>query len=378
MITKYFHSPWLFILSLTAALLCSCQDQTSTLEKYQHALNSHHSISYHTHIKIWSSIKTDTINEDDEIALEKLPGDTLLNGRVWISNQYGEKYYNGTTVYYHNKDSAATDEYLLSEGGIYNILGNISARAILFDFLDTAGAAYKRCDSNVSTINGATEIDTFFVKNEDGSASVVVYTFLNGAAMPAKISWTKKINDVIARRELTLTHVSFDQDIAKIWASHGAGKLPVVVRHPAPAPQPLSVGAQTIPIDGTNAETGVKERTINDKLVVLDFWFIGCKPCMDAMPHLIALRKKYPASKVAIYGINASDTNRDGVQAFMKKEGVNYPVLLCAPDILNRYAVHAFPTFYVLDKSGKVILSEMGYDDAGFDERVSKIIDKHL
>ncbi|HEV2899537.1 MAG TPA: TlpA disulfide reductase family protein, partial [Pseudaminobacter sp.] len=43
------------------------------------------------------------------------------------------------------------------------------------------------------------------------------------------------------------------------------------------------------------------------KVYIVEFWATWCRPCVDAMPHLIQLQKKYRESGVEIIGVAASE-----------------------------------------------------------------------
>ena len=59
--------------------------------------------------------------------------------------------------------------------------------------------------------------------------------------------------------------------------------------------------------------TGLDGRPISlaklrGRVVVIDFWYLACPPCLAAMPTLSALQRKFDTSKVMIVGINVSDS----------------------------------------------------------------------
>jgi peroxiredoxin len=99
---------------------------------------------------------------------------------------------------------------------------------------------------------------------------------------------------------------------------------------------------------------------------------------MDAIPHLINLRKKYPTDKVEIIGVDASDNSIEGIQKLIKEKSINYTIISSPLEVIKKYSVSVFPTVYLLDKSGVIIHSEMGFGESDFEKRISDIVDKHL
>lgn len=66
--------------------------------------------------------------------------------------------------------------------------------------------------------------------------------------------------------------------------------------------------------------------TFNDKPLIIDFWFIGCTPCMELVPHLDSLQKANPRKFNILL---ATFENRNAVLAFTKKNPVfrKFPII---------------------------------------------------
>ena len=357
------------------------KNSPSEFDLYLANINKHHSISYNAILRTWSSVRVDTNIVKEVIVLEKVPSDTMLGGKVFLSNKYFEKYYDGIDVYEHPKDSNYIQKTLLSEQGIYTILGNSSALGILFDFIDSSSWVFNKSYASTNTLNGRWVTDTFFVKKPNSdSQTEVTYCFKRNSKFPYKISWSAKSKGVTSVRELYISNVKFDEGITNYEKQMMGKGYKIEIKHPTAPPQPLAIGTKPEQIVGkvVQTEKPLTEADLHGKLVLLDFWFIGCKGCMDAMPHLINLRNKYPDSKVEIIGVDVSDKSIEGVRKFINDRGINYTVLLASDTMLAKYSVNFFPTLYVLDKSGAIIHSEIGFNEKEFDEKISKLIDSNL
>jgi peroxiredoxin len=112
------------------------------------------------------------------------------------------------------------------------------------------------------------------------------------------------------------------------------------------------------------------------KVVLLDFYFIGCIPCMQAIKPLNNLHKKYRNQNVVIASITERDSKKS-VLAFEKNYHIKYPGYVNAADVVKSYHVEGFPTFYFIDKEGKIANVIDGYSD-GFEGKVTSIIDNLL
>lgn len=119
-----------------------------------------------------------------------------------------------------------------------------------------------------------------------------------------------------------------------------------------------------------NKDKSISLSDLKGKVILLDFWIKNCGPCIQSVPHLNELKKKYKSKDVEIISINSYDSKED-VNWFYKKYKIDYTVLLNGKGVAAKYGVNAFPTFFIIDKTGKII-----YSKAGFNESVQAEVEK--
>lgn len=133
----------------------------------------------------------------------------------------------------------------------------------------------------------------------------------------------------------------------------------------APIPQMLAemTAAPDFQYQTLNNETKSLS-DLNGRVVILDFWYLGCQPCIQAIPDLIELQSKYKGNGVEIIGLNPFDfteKQRPLLEQSVEKLGCNYPIATIPTTVLEAYKVKSYPTTYVIDKKGRIRFSSYGY-----------------
>lgn len=118
---------------------------------------------------------------------------------------------------------------------------------------------------------------------------------------------------------------------------------------------------------------------LKGKIVLIDFWGTWCTPCTLAMPDIQKLQDHYKNNpNVVIIGISAAERDKEASVKFFNKKGYNYTLIPNGDDIAKSiYKVKEYPSLYILNKQGKIISAEKGFEPDSF-ERWKEIIDKQL
>jgi peroxiredoxin len=98
--------------------------------------------------------------------------------------------------------------------------------------------------------------------------------------------------------------------------------------------------------------------SLKGKVVVLNFWFIECKPCVMEIPDLNKLVEKYKGKDVVFLGIANNDKAK--IQKFLEKQPYNYNLIAGDNKVANDYGIMAFPTHIIIDKNSTVAFSATG------------------
>lgn len=115
---------------------------------------------------------------------------------------------------------------------------------------------------------------------------------------------------------------------------------------------------------------------IQGKYRLIDFWGTWCIPCVKEMPHLKQFYEKYK-DRLTIIGI-ANDKYKNWI-TFLNKHNYNWIQLLDNGPVKlsQKLKVKVYPTKYLLDPSGKVIMIFRDADEGIWSKIASAINIKH-
>lgn len=92
---------------------------------------------------------------------------------------------------------------------------------------------------------------------------------------------------------------------------------------------------------------------LQGKVVVVNFWFTTCLPCLKEIPELNKLTESYQDADVVFIGL-ARDS-KDKLDAFFKRFGpFNYQIIPESYAIATEYKVVGWPQSLVIDRQGKI------------------------
>ncbi len=145
-----------------------------------------------------------------------------------------------------------------------------------------------------------------------------------------------------------------------------------------PRPKLISKGAiaPVWKLDEYNNDRSLSLDELKGKVILLDFWLKNCGPCIQSVPHLNELQEKYKDREFKIVSINAADSKED-IHWFCARYNTKYTVLINGKEITEKYGVTGFPTFIIIDKEGKVIYVNEGYDKSA-QSAIEDVIEKAL
>lgn len=122
---------------------------------------------------------------------------------------------------------------------------------------------------------------------------------------------------------------------------------------------PFKEGEKLQDFEGQNTEG--QKRTLGNysgKVVVINFWFIQCVPCVKEMPLLNDVAGNNKNKEVAFISITY-DAQKE-VAGFLQKHVFDFETIADAGKLVSMYGVSVFPATVVLDKQGIIRFVKIG------------------
>lgn len=115
-----------------------------------------------------------------------------------------------------------------------------------------------------------------------------------------------------------------------------------------------STGKKTAPEFDVKTLDGKSLRLsdLKGKVLVLNFWFIGCAPCRVEMPGLNILTAEFKGEDVVFIAF-ATD-GAEALKKFLETKEFKYQIVPGAEKIAELYGVEVFPTHVIINKQGQI------------------------
>ncbi|OEK04720.1 TlpA family protein disulfide reductase [Roseivirga misakiensis] len=112
---------------------------------------------------------------------------------------------------------------------------------------------------------------------------------------------------------------------------------------------------------------------LKGSVVAINFWFVGCKPCILEMPELNEIVEKHEGEDVKFVAV-ALD-KKPMIDKFLSNQSFDYDIVPEGREIAFLYNIKLYPTHCIIDKNGVIQYFKSGYSGNTAKEVDSKISD---
>ena len=123
----------------------------------------------------------------------------------------------------------------------------------------------------------------------------------------------------------------------------------------------------------TDSGRTITPANFGGKLLLLNFWATWCSPCVDEVPSLDALQRRFADKGLVVLGVSV-DENPGLYRDFLAKNRVSFlTVRQPSKELSQDYGTFKYPETYLIDQQGVVIRKVIGKEDWNNDRVISYV-----
>jgi thiol-disulfide isomerase/thioredoxin len=365
-------------------------DAKEVLLKSSYALKEHNMFNYEAKFRIKKFDSSDTSGIIDyKCTILKAPTDTILGYYARIYNKDEERIYDGFNVLliWHNQKQIVKDNPHISGRNFAN--NNIKRECIPnflysgnpYNYYISEARGMKLSEVSIDN-NKVWKIEISLPTDEEITFFKRIVYLDQDSFYPVRIeSFAKYKNIQDEYSELILKNIvglnNSDNNFLNFY-KYPEGYDAEIFKEPTISYELLANGTAFIPFVGVDLNGHdhlLTSDNITGNLILIDFWYLGCPPCLRAMPELAKISKKYKKQGLTILGLDSFDgpNKREEIKMFAKKLGVEYTLLNVDTTLSEKYKAKSYPTIYLI-KTGVIIYSQIGYTEEKMKELENIII----
>ncbi len=131
----------------------------------------------------------------------------------------------------------------------------------------------------------------------------------------------------------------------------------------------------TLPSYTASGIDSISSGQLSGKIVLLDFWFKSCGPCMEAMPHYNDLQNQFKKEGFELLTINVEDPVED-IAYFYKKYQPVYKMMYNGNKLWSGLGFTGCPSSVLVDRNGKVVQAFFGFDEVMIGKKIRELVGK--
>lgn len=93
--------------------------------------------------------------------------------------------------------------------------------------------------------------------------------------------------------------------------------------------------------------------TLTEKIIVIDFWFINCGPCIKEIPDLNKLKSEYETEDIEWFAVTYDP--KEKVERFLDRMKFDYTIVPDSKHLTDRFDIRFYPTTLIIDENRKIV-----------------------
>ena len=158
------------------------------------------------------------------------------------------------------------------------------------------------------------------------------------------------------------------------YASYAGTYKPYLAPVKIPVVKPGTILSDfTLPAYSPTGTDSLSLYQYKGKLVLLDFWFKSCGPCMEAMPHYNELQNEFRKDGFELLTVNVEDPVAD-IKFFYDKHHPVYPMMYGGGKLWRGLGFTGCPSSVLLDRNGNVLEAIYGFNKEQLSKKITYLL----
>ncbi len=309
----------------------------------------------------------DTTITKGTIIFKKTTNDTL-GALITINNsQEGyQKVYDGKYIYYRNNNEYAVTRVNTTTYPLFYLI-NTDPILVYIYYLNYPLIFEKNLDYFINNKGNIKSKKYLGIKKQGGKdCDIIEISFKDDSTRKFQFYISKYSHQVLKIIDISQDQkaphyyeivIKTDYINPPINANHFSHTFfvkaaPLIDYSPINEEKKIVVG-KTAPLFSLNDILGKEYSLIsfNNKYVLLDFWFVGCGPCIQSLPNLKEIDKKYGGKDLILVSINPIN-KKDAIKKYLDAYSVTNLNLIGNKQTIKDFEISYYPTLLLIDKSG--------------------------
>lgn len=125
----------------------------------------------------------------------------------------------------------------------------------------------------------------------------------------------------------------------------------------------------------------VDAASLQNKIVILNFWATWCVPCMEEMPYMQKVYTQYKANPDVVFLVtnSAARNTLEDAQKWAAKKKYDFPVYFASePKLTENLGFQLIPATFIIDRRGAIQFRMIGFEGATIEKKLSVAIEMLL